>query len=583
MSGIRMDLGEIDGELFEADIGRFITARTAVVGMSGSGKSHLIGVICEELSENGTSFVIIDPEGEYSSLKEKYEVVWAGKDLEADVKLSKNSVKKLAQAVVNQGARLILDTSDSENSAEEMEVISNFLDHFYKLETEEKRPITVIVEEADRFAPQFGGEKVQRLLEISRRGRKRGIGLMIATQRPQMVDKNVLSQCGNQLIGKLRTKNDLKAVDLFFASSERLKSLPELRLGEFYALGEFNPQGGLLKVKGRTTSSLGSTPKSKKRKAEFSVDDFVSEVEDAPGLVSIKERKETPAIEKKKKKHKIKKEKESDARASIKGVPFKLKKEQALSIAEDNLKKTLLTGKTKETIESVESVYWPFLVCGIVRSKRVLFHMSSKEYRAVLDPVMVRFLKFKEGYSLKEVFDIDDRLAGVGSSSRRDSWKDIRILKELQREDMTANDLVPKTGLSLENVRTSIKSLQKKKLVTSAGKAGSTSIYRPLVKIKDEQVKDLNTEIPSMKDVGLKAEDLVLKGIADQSMADDLIKGLFDDSELVSLERVHIPFYKVSIVHRKNRTKRFLMINGRSGDLIELDGRSEALLRTEDR
>ena len=40
---------------------------------------------------------------------------------------------------------------------------------------------------------------------------------MLCTQRPSLVDKNILSQCSNQSIGKLVIKNDLNSVAQFFA------------------------------------------------------------------------------------------------------------------------------------------------------------------------------------------------------------------------------------------------------------------------------------------------------------------------------------------------------------------------------
>ncbi|MEA3558822.1 MAG: DUF87 domain-containing protein [Candidatus Thermoplasmatota archaeon] len=561
------DLGSIGNDTFECSVEKFITSRTAVIGMSGSGKSHLIGVIAEELSEMGASFVIIDPEGEYSSLKEKYEVVWAGNDPEADVKLTRSSSKKLAQTVVEQNARLILDTSYSDDSKEELDVISDFLDHFYELETKNKKPILVIVEEADRFAPQFGGEKVKRLLEISRRGRKRGIGLLIATQRPQMVDKNVLSQCGNQLIGKLRTKNDMKAVDLFFSSSERIRSLPELRLGEFYAMGEFDPAGGLLKVKGRTTSSLGSTPDGNtRRKKKFSVDDFVSEISDD---IPVRVKEKRPLIEEEKVK-KGKKTRNKRSRSKIRGASFKIKEDRALKLAKDDIDRTLFTGKSKESLDSIEKIYWPFYKCTIIETRRALFRMKKKDHTAVLDPVLLRFIKFRNGHGQKELIDLDIRILDLWSSSRTDHWKDIRILRELQKEDMTSGDLAPAVNIGSGEVRSSIRSLKKKKLVSTVGKAGSSSVYRPLIKIREEEIKDTNTYLPSFREVDVRSGERMLKENIDEKIASDLVKGMFDNCELVDIELFHLPFYLVSLHHRKKKTARYLLLNGRTGEDREI-------------
>ncbi len=253
-----LHIGEFDGREFTISGTQLLTNRTAVIGMSGSGKSHLIGVLCEEMCKANLPFVIIDTEGEYYSLKEQFEIAWASNGTDADTMLTIEKCKPLAEQVVKLGGRLIFDTSNSSN---EFELVSEFLKHLYEIESEVKMPILVIVEEADRFVPQSRGEQVRELHEISRRGRKRGIGLIVATQRPAMVDKNILSQCGNQFIGRLRIENDVKAVSRFFHKTRMLDELPNLERGDFFAMGEplISPQ--LIQIKNRETSHRGAAPK----------------------------------------------------------------------------------------------------------------------------------------------------------------------------------------------------------------------------------------------------------------------------------------------------------------------------------
>ena len=88
MQDDELHIGEFDNNPFTIDGARFLTGRTAVMGMSGSGKSYLIGVLCEELCKADLPFIIIDPEGEYKSLKEKFDIVWACNDPDADVLLN---------------------------------------------------------------------------------------------------------------------------------------------------------------------------------------------------------------------------------------------------------------------------------------------------------------------------------------------------------------------------------------------------------------------------------------------------------------------------------------------------------------
>ncbi len=252
-----LHIGEFDNNPFMIDGSRFLTGRTAVMGMSGSGKSYLIGVLCEELCKADLPFIIIDPEGEYKSLKEKFDIVWACNDPDADVLLNFQICEKLADVAVNKHLKLIFDTSESSN---EFDLVEEFLKHFYEVEDRVRTPMLLILEEADRFAPQGRGERIDELMEISRRGRKRGIGLVIATQRPAMVDKNILSQCGNQFIGRLRTENDLNAVGLFFRSKSDTNTIPDLEDGHFYSMGDISPAVQNVHIRKRETTHGGGTP-----------------------------------------------------------------------------------------------------------------------------------------------------------------------------------------------------------------------------------------------------------------------------------------------------------------------------------
>ena len=74
-------------------------------------------------------------------------------------------------------------------------------------------PMMMVVEEAHNYCPQ--GTTVlssKPLITIASEGRKFGLGLMVISQRPAKIDKNVLSQCGTQIILKVTNPNDVKAI-----------------------------------------------------------------------------------------------------------------------------------------------------------------------------------------------------------------------------------------------------------------------------------------------------------------------------------------------------------------------------------
>ncbi|MFW5987001.1 MAG: ATP-binding protein [Methanohalophilus sp.] len=76
-------------------------------------------------------------------------------------------------------------------------------------------PGMLVVEEAHNFAPERGYSKSSSseiLRTIASEGRKFGLGMLVISQRPARVDKNVLSQCGSQIILKVTNPNDLKSI-----------------------------------------------------------------------------------------------------------------------------------------------------------------------------------------------------------------------------------------------------------------------------------------------------------------------------------------------------------------------------------
>ncbi len=65
-------IGKLEGKNIKVniDLQKVLTKHLSVLAKSGSGKSYFVGVLLEEIIEKGIPLLIIDPHGEYSSLKE---------------------------------------------------------------------------------------------------------------------------------------------------------------------------------------------------------------------------------------------------------------------------------------------------------------------------------------------------------------------------------------------------------------------------------------------------------------------------------------------------------------------------------
>ncbi|MFN7133885.1 MAG: ATP-binding protein, partial [Myxococcales bacterium] len=115
------------------------------------------------------------------------------------------------------------------------------LEHVFRMHREQDGERTLVVlEEAQNFAPeqQTGWlSRVRRcsdaVFHLASEGRKFGIGLVIASQRPARVSKDVLSQCNTHTIFRVANVEDLQAIAGSFEAASRplLEQLPGFDTG----------------------------------------------------------------------------------------------------------------------------------------------------------------------------------------------------------------------------------------------------------------------------------------------------------------------------------------------------------------
>lgn len=108
-------------------------------------------------------------------------------------------------------------------------------------------PIAIVCEDAHRYAPADPTEGFaptrRALVRIAKEGRKTGVSLWIASQRPTELDPTVLSQCNTIFAMRLANQADQDALRAAIpdASTSLLSCLPSLGLGEAIAVGEGVP------------------------------------------------------------------------------------------------------------------------------------------------------------------------------------------------------------------------------------------------------------------------------------------------------------------------------------------------------
>lgn len=308
-------IGMLEGHDLEVklDINKLVQKHCSILARTGGGKSYTVGVIIEELLERGVPILILDPHGEYSTLKfqnkneeqrklmKRYGVKPKGYASQvvvytpANFNLNPNADKLFKLNGVNLDARELVELISQEpgamigtlyeailnlRDAKESYVLEDIIKEVSRSSGKAKwsvvsaldvlqnsgilseKPTTVeelmqkgrasiidmkgvdpdlqeiivarlcselfearkagrippgmlIVEEAHRYCPEKGFARTassEILRTIASEGRKFGLGLLVITQRPAKIDKNVLSQCNTQIILKVTNPNDLRAI-----------------------------------------------------------------------------------------------------------------------------------------------------------------------------------------------------------------------------------------------------------------------------------------------------------------------------------------------------------------------------------
>jgi predicted transcriptional regulator len=503
VGGPVLHLGWDGDKPFEVDANVFATGRTCVIGSSGSGKSYAVGVICEELCKNQVPFAIVDTEGEHSGLGEKYDVIVVGDDEQSDAQWSTADLAQLAHQAPDI-APLILDVSETENPKES---VSTLLSAIYQEVEKRRTPYLLIVEEADRFIPQ-NGDRLPIFGEIARRGRKRGVGLMVCTQRPSLVDKNILSQCGNQLIGKLVIKNDLQAVAQFFSGHDLPKQLTTLDAGRFYAMGGLSPIPRSIQIRKKDTRHGGSTPRLGTRTVQPYTATGRKQPAGSGGLGS---------------------------KGSV-GINPTFQAEDIPDIVKRN-KSYVFFGK-EEVVANARLVFRPLVEVGVAVKTGMIKKRIEMRY-LILDGETGKFVELADTPTMYEGFQ---RLIGLSSD-------EIGLLQTVKPDkDMSVLELANRVGLSKEALRKPLRLLGERRLIRSV-QVGKTKVFRRLFSFPDFPWHESERPLEPVDVSGAKVDEYKL----DEQKVREVIKGLIPYSDVQSFRRFVYPLYRVELIMKRRK------------------------------
>lgn len=146
MKTFSIKLGKGRGAL-SIDAARLVEGRCLIQGASGSGKSYLVRVLVEQTIPAGLQTIILDPEGEFSTLRERCNVLIAGR--EGDVPTALRSAKLLARRIAETGVSTVVDMSALKLD-ERRQFVAIFCDTLDALPKKHERPLVVVLDEDQR-------------------------------------------------------------------------------------------------------------------------------------------------------------------------------------------------------------------------------------------------------------------------------------------------------------------------------------------------------------------------------------------------------------------------------------------------
>jgi hypothetical protein len=217
------------------DVARLIESQMLIQATTGGGKTSTLRRILEQ-SHGMVQQLVIDPEGEFYTLREKFDYIIAGKG--GDCAADPRSAKLLAKRLLELGVSAICDLSELKMH-DRIRFVRLFCEALIEAPRSKRVPALVVIDEAHLFCPEKGqAESAAAVIDLSARGRKRQLTPLLATQRLAKLNKDAAAQLGNVLIGRTGLDIDqVRAADVLgFAKAERI-ALRDLKWREFYAFG----------------------------------------------------------------------------------------------------------------------------------------------------------------------------------------------------------------------------------------------------------------------------------------------------------------------------------------------------------
>lgn len=223
-----------------------VTDTVAILANRGGGKSTVAHRLVEQMYHAGLPVVVLDVKGDWWGIRSSADgagpglpfVIFGGDH--ADVPLEPTAGELLADLIVDDRVPAILDMS-AMSKTKARAFTTAFAERLYQ---RNRDPLHVVIEEADVLIPQRASADTARLLgameDIAKRGRSRGLGLTLCSQRGQEVSKSILDLMETVVLLRMTGPRTIKAAQDWIRvnadddtpAHDVIASLPHLQVGE---------------------------------------------------------------------------------------------------------------------------------------------------------------------------------------------------------------------------------------------------------------------------------------------------------------------------------------------------------------
>lgn len=253
-----------------------VTHHLAILGVTGTGKSHFARNLIRNLASNNLKVIVVDLTGEYiqffpnlSSVmspedsKESFQAIEAlaketskfanQQDRESIREIEKklkgsfyNSIRTFLEGPEQKGVFEIPDISNKSSIFEYVRWFFWVLFETAKTRSSFGKRVCVVLEEAHTVVPEYGSmgtsdnaskASVNSIAQIALQGRKYNIGLVVIAQRTANVSKTILTQCNSIIAFQEFDKTSTDFLSNYMGSSH-LKALSSLKFRNGIAVGK---------------------------------------------------------------------------------------------------------------------------------------------------------------------------------------------------------------------------------------------------------------------------------------------------------------------------------------------------------